>query len=169
MSPLLFSPLLLFSLLAVSTLMPCVVAFRCFSTSCPNRAQVCIELCPEGINTCHAVRQTDSYGHEAVELSCTNSTCSPSSDCVFESLLGLKTLYYCCCTGDLCNRVQGATDPVDPVLNITNVVPTVPVPVRPSGKEGCCMCPVSYIFITCFDSFSQSLALFLSFSLSLSP
>ena len=131
MSLLSLSPLLLFLLLSASLVYQSS-AFRCFSTFCPNRASVCIELCPEGITTCHAVRQTDSYGHQLVELSCTNTTCSNSS-CVFERIANFKSLHYCCCTGDLCNRVSGHTDPVDPVLNVSTIVPTVPPPERPNG------------------------------------
>lgn len=103
---------------------------RCFTTHCPGDDPVCIQLCPTGINTCHAVRQTLTNTHAPIELGCTNTTsgmCS-SSLCNFNPIHTLQTLEYCCCNDDLCNRISGVTDPIDPILTHTTVSPTAPPP-----------------------------------------
>lgn len=123
-----------------------VNGIRCFSTHCPRGTDLCIQLCPVSSQTCNAFRQTRlNNNHQAIELGCTNSTCT-SSACNFTRLPISNTLYYCCCTDDLCNTVRGVTDIIDPTLGISTQLPPNPVPVRPSGKYS----DVRYCLISLF-------------------
>lgn len=126
--------MLLISLLLL-VIVPLSNSLRCFTTICPGNVDVCIELCPTGSEACHAIRNFRKDGvNETVDLSCTVSPYCNNTECHLESL-GIHStgLFYCCCTGDLCNRVAGETDHIDPIHGISPSLPSVPVP--NSGKS----------------------------------
>lgn len=115
-----------------------VNSLRCFTTTCPGNHSACIELCPSGSAACHALRFTNNGQHQTVDLSCTPAHCDPSATCDFAPI-NIPTgphinLTSCCCTEDYCNRANGVTDIVDPVLGLATDMPTVSAPDRPSGK-----------------------------------
>ena len=115
---------------------------NCFSTVCPGNAPACIEHCPDYYGACHALH----LPNKPVHLGCTHAVDCNTTVCNFAPLVTAPNinLTYCCCIGDHCNRAEGFTDLVDPVLQLATSTPPVPVPSRPPGKSSliilyCCL------------------------------
>lgn len=111
-------------------IVPLSNSLRCFSTICPGNVNVCIQLCSTGSEACHAIRHSRGGRNKTVDLGCTvpPPDCN-NTKCHLTPLAPYSTgLIYCCCTGDLCNRVARETDHIDPIYGISPSLPSVPVP-----------------------------------------
>ena len=102
------------------------VPHRCFSTSCSSR--VCIRVCQTNEPYCH-VRFSPNNIRQliATDIGCGNTSQSLPDVSTDHSIPTFPIPEYSC-KGDLCNRVDGLTDSIQPLLEIPLNLPKDPLP-----------------------------------------
>ena len=98
----------------------------CFSSNCAENHEVCARVCENDSDLCQAIKLSES----SYFLSCVprSSDDNVSTECI-------PTLNNPCkCSGRLCNRVESLTTPLENVLGIHDISPSLSPPTQAPGK-----------------------------------
>ena len=123
----LLPPLSLFlSTVVILSVTPVQANRLCWSKNCASGEDWCMQTCDLENNelSCFAqgyVNADDEY--VATFFGCHHAQCDP--DCTYE--IGEALDFVCCCSGDLCNSIEGLTPAGDELTPSPNPQPTPPI------------------------------------------